>query len=676
MTYKQMRLPEGKKIPAGLSRFLAGPVLFFSLIVWLEIVFRVKVFGSIFNIGTIYAIVFAIPVSIFMFLISSLFSVKTNRVAAAILVFICTLIYAVQTVYHGIFRAFLSVYSLSGTGQVMQFWPIILWGIWHSLIALLFLFLPFVLFLIFGIKRLNFSRITRIKILSVAGVMAAAHLFTLIIMLLPGKNAYTPYNLYYEVYVPELSVQRLGLLTAIRLDIKHLLTGFDNNLPDIVEKPTTDSSGTTDKKETLTPEKKDPVYHYNIIDIDFNKLIENEKDSTLIDMHNYFSKVKPTLQNEYTGLFKGCNLILITAESFSHYLLDKDLMPTLYKLANEGFVFNNFYNPIWGVSTSDGEYVACTGLIPKSGVWSLYRTGEQKNWLPFVMGNQFRGLGYSTMAYHNHTYSYYKRNISHPNMGYTYKGLGNGLDVKKTWPESDLEMMDLSTPEYVNEDNFHVYYMTVSGHMNYSFSANYMAYKNRKYVEDLPYSDNVKAYLACNIELDRGLKLLLERLEKSGAADNTVIALSADHYPYGLPLSAINELAGHEVEKNFEIYKSAFILWKKGMDSVTVDKPCSSLDIIPTLSNLFGLEYDSRLLMGQDIFSNADPLVLFSNRSWITDKARYNSYTNTMEELSSLPVEDGYKNEINDIVSGKFKYSAKILEKDYYRIVLPPKNDN
>ena len=33
-------------------------------------------------------------------------------------------------------------------------------------------------------------------------------------------------------------------------------------------------------------------------------------------------------------------------------------------------VFDNFYTPLWGVSTSDGEYVTTTGLIPKSGVWS------------------------------------------------------------------------------------------------------------------------------------------------------------------------------------------------------------------------------------------------------------------------------------------------------------------
>ena len=144
--------------------------------------------------------------------------------------------------------------------------------------------------------------------------------------------------------------------------------------------------------------------------------------------------------------------------------------------------------------------------------------------------------------------------------------------------------------------------MTVSGHMQYSFTGNYIAWKNKKYVEDLPYSEQAKAYLATQIELDRALEHLLSQLENAGIADQTLIAISADHYPYGLEDQTIDELTGHAVEGNFELYKSPFILYAKGMDPEIITKPASSLDILPTLSNLMGVEYDSRLLMGQDIF--------------------------------------------------------------------------
>jgi len=653
--------------------YASRPALFTAFIIFLEMLFRIWVFRSLSSIGTLYSVLFAFPVGILLSVISSVFPERVNRLVTVLTVLGCTLVFAVQIVYFGVFKTFLSLYSISGAGQVLQFWSSILWAIRQNLFILIPMFLPLAALLIFGLKRLSFERLSPGHTAAMTAAAAAAHIVALTLMLLPGRGTYTPYDLYYTTFVPQLSVQRLGLITTMRLDLQHLLFGFRLLEPGdetSLQSPSSGSSSGTFSQAGPSEQS----YGYNIMDIDFDALIAGEEDETLLDMHRYFSGVEPTRRNKYTGLFKGCNLVLITAESFSHYVIEKDLTPTLYKLATEGFNFTNFYNPIWGVSTSDGEYVACTGLIPKSGVWSMYRSGEAKNWLPFVMGNQFLKLGVTPWAYHNHTHTYYKRHISHPNMGYVFKAVGSGLDVKKTWPESDLEMIDLSTADYLGKGRFHAYYMTVSGHLNYTFSDNYMASKNRSLVEDLPYSDHVKAYLACNIELDRALELLLKRLEGAGALDNTVIALSADHYPYGLSTDEISELAGHEVEENFELYKSAFILWKNGMKPVTITKPCSSLDVIPTISNLLGLDYDSRLLMGRDILSDSEPLVIFSDRSWISGIARYNAYANTLESLAGDPVGKDYLPRMNKIVNDKFKYSAKVLEKDYYRVVLPPES--
>ena len=108
--------------------------------------------------------------------------------------------------------------------------------------------------------------------------------------------------------------------------------------------------------------------------------------------------------------------------------------------------------------------------------------------------------------------------------------------------------------------------------------------------------------MATQIELDRALEHLLSQLENAGIADQTLIAISADHYPYGLEDQTIDELTGHPVKGNFELYKSPFILYVKGMDPEIITKPASSLDIFPTISNLMGVEYDSRLLMGRIFF--------------------------------------------------------------------------
>jgi Phosphoglycerol transferase and related proteins, alkaline phosphatase superfamily len=215
--------------------------------------------------------------------------------------------------------------------------------------------------------------------------------------------------------------------------------------------------------------------------------------------------------------------------------------------------------------------------------------------------------------------------------------------------------------------------MTVSGHLRYTFDGNAMSDKNRELVKNLPYSSAVKAYFACNIEFDRAMGELISRLEKAGIADDTLIAISPDHYPYGLTNKEISELAGHTVETNFELYKGIFILWSKGIKSEEISKPCASLDILPTLSNLMGVEYDSRLLMGRDIFSDAPPLVVFSNWSWLTDKARYNSKEGKLilsKGETKETVNKQYRSGISKRVNNMFTYSSKILDTNYYEKVL------
>ena len=165
------------------------------------------------------------------------------------------------------------------------------------------------------------------------------------------------------------------------------------------------------------------------------------------------------------------------------------------------------------------------------------------------------------------------------------------------------------------------------------------------------------------------MEYLLNKLEEAGIADRTLIALSSDHYPYGLEINELEELAGHPIEKNFELFKNNFILYTKGMEPLVIDRPCSSLDILPTLSNLMGLEYDSRLLMGRDIFSDSEPLVVFNNKSFITDKGFYNAESRVFIQKQGAKVDEDYIKATSETVNAKFFYSSRILETNYYKYV-------
>lgn len=691
-------------------RNLLYPIIFFvGMLLYFEIVTHLFIYNSI-DSKIIFPIIFAFPVGLIFAILSGFFNKFVNTLIMWIVATVSYIIFALQLVYYNVFKVFFSFQSLGMAGEAMtEFGEDFNNAIRSNIIPMVLLLLP-LLVLYFLTKKvfLNVKRRFKIQGALLAGAIFI-HILGLLLLPVFGKSDHTPYELYYHSRVPELSAQQLGVITLTRFDFAGIIRGDEELV--LVEKEaisheiikeenqdptTTDPSDLNDPSTSTEPTPTpatDPLKENNpneqpdtkltaiptiipidrspnIIEIDFEDLAENEKNKDIRTLHNYFSSVAATNKNEYTGKFEGYNLIMITAEGFSPYAVHKELTPTLYKLTNEGFIFNNFYTALWQTSTSDGEYTAMTSLIPV-GARSMYLS--RKNLMPFALGNQFNCIGIESKAYHNHTYTYYERDKTHPNLGYDFKAKGNGLILDSdVWPGSDLEMVKNTVDEYIQEEPFHIYYLTVSGHMNYTFVGNSMSFKNKDLVKDLPYSSDVRAYLACQIELDRALEELINRLTEAGIADKTVIALSADHYPYGWEKEKLEELAGHEIESNFDIYRNHFILWNPGMtEKIIINKPASSLDIIPTLSNLFGLKYDSRLLMGQDILSDSEPLVILSNRSFITDKVKYNSSTGEVINLSNEELTEDYVKNINAIIKNKFTVSKSILKNDYYRYVFP-----
>ena len=658
------------------------------------------------------------------------------------------IILSAQLIYYKIFKTFFSVSLVKETaGDAMEFASVGFNAFLKSLPAVILLGIFIPLEAVF-IKKSDKPDKRRIMV-SFGNLIGGLTLYmvALVCMAAAGKEPYSAYSLYFDEFVMDMGIEKLGMFTAAVKDVKSAVipedetvnfelddyhnegeyadnSGTDNsdnsgigeNAGSSENKGSTGNSGSTentdgnnkeDEEKTeaagssentehtgenedetdteytgnseqegaaSTEDKEDnnnieenKEYAYNVLDINFDELAANESDKNIKALHEYFASCEPTKQNEYTGMFEGYNLIVITAEGFSSLAVDKDITPTLYKLVNEGFVFENFYNPIWQTSTSDGEYAVCTGLIPTQSN-NMKKSAE--NSMPYGLGHVFSNLGYSSRAYHNHSYTYYSRNLTHPNLGYEFIAPGHGMEITKKWPESDLEMMENVVAQFIEDEPFHTYFMTVSGHLEYTFIDNSMASKNREYVSGLDYSLPCKAYFACQREFDLAMEYLINALIDAGVAERTVIVVCGDHYPYGLETQYINEIAGHEVEQDFELYKSNLIIWSYSMkEPVKVDKYCSSVDILPTIFNLFGIAYDSRLFNGKDIFSDSEPLVFFKNRSFITDKLMYNSRTNSITPLSDEAAEEGYLGEMQKKVKNAFNASAAILKYDYYSYI-------
>ncbi|MBQ3357256.1 MAG: LTA synthase family protein [Oscillospiraceae bacterium] len=493
---------------------------------------------------------------------------------------------------------------------------------------------------------------------------------------------------YDEEYTFDSAIRSFGLAEGLVLD---LIRSGDSGA-EFVEIPTvtvTEAPPVTEPIEpsgALTEATEEPteapiVYGKHEFDVDYTALAAEEWDDRIASAHRYVASQSPASENEYTGMFAGKNLILITAEAFSKEVIDPVRTPTLYRMAHEGIYFTDYYQPAWGGSTSTGEFSNLYGIVPTNNVASIKNMIYNNNDL--TIGNQLRRQGYTSASFHNGEYTYYERNRTHCMIGYdTFTAMGNGLEqgVASTWTESDQEMFDYTIPQYIDKQPFSLYYMTISGHCNYSQANNAMSKKNYHVVENEPWSETIKCYHAANIELENAMASLVKMLEDAGIADDTVIVISPDHYPYGLASSYawengqsyLTELYGEPAGSCFVRDNTALIIWSGCLEGMNlqVDAPTFSLDILPTLSNLFGVEYDSRMFVGRDVFSDQMPLVLWNDYSWKTEFATYNAATGAFIPSEGSNVGENYRDQIAAIVRNRITFSDVVLECDYYGVVM------
>lgn len=693
-----------------------------GILVYMEIVFHLGCYGlqgfnPIFTVGLV-ALIAAVQS-----FIGGCFGEKGEKRASRIMLWTEYLVFAVQAVYFHIFKQPLQMKAMFVTGgdALTSYWREALTGLLQTLPLLILLVLPIVgLEVCRKVKKWKPRPLHGIRKLSM-GLVGLMSLTYCICTIMIGNIAGAAYaEDYREYYDPETVMRSMGAMAMVQRDGFYEIQSLFERLTRRREKPQSTSDGNmiagmagadavlvgtvsansipggeegspsegedsrVQEPEEVPEEEPGPDTSPHAFEIDLAKLAELSQDSKEERwLADYIAGLTPTNRNEYTGMFEGYNLIYLTAEGFSTYAVREDLTPTLYKMINSSFVFNNYYVPLWATSTSDGEYVNCTGLIP-DGQHSMRASAD--NNMAYVLPKFFAKENVYSRAYHNNTLSYYDRYLSHPNLGYDFKAikLGKGLSEEEwggqlftvatpdAWPGSDLEMMEGTLGEYINDERFHVYYMTVSGHMNYNFTGNRMSGKNKDAVADLDMSENARAYIACNIELDKALEYLLDQLEQAGKLENTVICLSADHYPYGMTEEQYEELAGKDLSQDLDIYRNSLILWNAGMkEPVYVDKVCCSVDILPTLLNLFNFDFDSRMYAGRDIFSEEEGLVIFKDKSFVSDTVAYDRQKKTTTWKKELTEEEqtAYMEAARQDVKDRYQFSAYILRNDYYNLI-------
>lgn len=619
-------------------------------VLYFDLIFNLFTYDSYLRESIINIVLFGLINSVIIFMLTNIWKDRVNKIITYVIYAFMALWYSLYYIFYKVLLTPFSIALFRQTDQVLDFASNVVVSILQNTHVILLFFIPLILFVIFRKKIFRKKMMLKEVLISLLFLVISIGLYVTNIFV-QDRGAGSIYNLYFETNNVSLNIERLGVMAATMLDVERSIFGFEEKIQEV----------------NMEEENDDELfeYEYNNLDLDLDSGSGNIKK-----INNYVKSETGTKKNQYTGMFEGMNLIYVVAESFSEIAVSQELTPTLYKMVHEGFYFRNYYTSN-NLSTIGGEFQALTGLYADNTLLSSWRGG--KAYYPYGLGTMFSDSGYKTYAYHNNSAYFQDRNVYLKSQGFkNFKGCYNGMEKLincEQWPQSDVEMIDKTVSDYINNDEaFMTYYVTVSGHFYYTYSGNAMAKKNKEYVDHLDYNENVKAYLATQIELDRAMELLLTKLEESGKLDNTVIVLTADHFPYNLDIDDINTLSDYKRDVLIEANSNNLIIYNSKMKNVTVDKVGMSIDVLPTVLNLFGMKYDSRIIMGKDILSTSTGIAIFKDKSWVTDKGTY--YASKGKFVGDSDVTEEYIENINNIVNNRTAISRVIVANDYYRKIL------
>ena len=460
-------------------------------------------------------------------------------------------------------------------------------------------------------------------------------------------------ELYKNPSMQNIAVSQYGLLGYEFLEMKSL---------GIKHEPTAETFAKYEPKEVTN-------YSRTIDDTAWDALQETETNKDYKTLNSYFMSKEITSKNDYTGMFKGKNLIVLMIESGSNVLKNyPEYFPNFAKLYNNGWSWENAFSPRNSCSTGNNEMTGITSLYTINNTCTI--NTYKDNIYYESLFNLFNRANYHTSSYHDYTDHFYYRSIYHPNMGsqnyYDVNKLGIKLGSEyQPWP-SDVELIEKAVPHFINEDKYMAWLTTVSSHMTYKNSSK----TGDMYLDlykDEDWDMTAKRYMSKLKIVDNAIGELLQELEDNGKLEDTVIMLFADHYPYGLSNDAFAQIAKYDTSSNGDTDRTPFIIYNPSLEAKQFDDYTTFVNILPTLANLFALDYDPRLYGGTDLLSDSyEGIVVFADGSWRTDKAYYDATKSKINYIGADKYTDEEIISINTKVKNEMKMDNLAIKTNYF----------
>lgn len=372
-----------------------------------------------------------------------------------------------------------------------------------------------------------------------------------------------------------------------------------------------------------------------------------------------FSDKSLAESNDYTGIFRGKNVIFLQLEGIDDWLVTEETMPVLTALLKESLNFTNHYSFFnGGGSTFNSEFAVNTGyLTPLSYQRNAFTFNA--NAFPYSMPRLFQAEGYTVNAFHMNTEEYYSRGINYKAWGYDgYHGFLDRPGCNDILHRLDRTLiLDEEFASMIFETGHPTvsYIITFTPHAPFVTTGNevgtYLA--EEKYGEPQNFDEEETAKLMGG-ETDRMIGLLLDKLRETGLYENTVIVGYADHYLYTIEDKEVIPRNKPDADTNL-VNHTPFFIWSADVTPAEITKVNSQVDILPTVLNMMGIPYQKSTYIGSDIMSPGYKGFVFFPDTSVYDGRIYAENativkgSGTNEELTELLTKVNYLIKKNDL---------------------------
>ncbi|EGT3616979.1 LTA synthase family protein [Clostridium perfringens] len=364
--------------------------------------------------------------------------------------------------------------------------------------------------------------------------------------------------------------------------------------------------------------------------------------------------------NEYKGMFKGKNLVVIQVESLENFVINQkidgqEITPNINKLLNNSIYFPNIFEQVNEGTSSDSDLMVNTSMLPlRQGSTFFRNPATTYNSMPNILEKD----GYSTIAIHPDKGSFW--NYA---QGLTGIGFDKFVDYY-SFNHDEVIGMGISDGSYFKQvapmlkemkQPFYAFTVTLTSHGPFDLPKDYRELKLS------PELDNnvLGGYFQSVHYTDAQIGMFIDLLEKEGLLENTVVAIEGDHTgPHKYYNSNIESLSNPESwwldNGNHTV---PLVIYNPSVKTpVKDDVYGGQIDIMPTLLYLLGV--DNNVYQNTALGRN----LLNTNRSYavLTDKTVKGELTDKEKQ----------------IVTNSLDLSDKMIRANYFKDKIPNDNSN